>query len=133
MKKSKNDIKKYLERAKSRIRSAEVLKKAGQYNDAISRVYYAFFDAATAALISKGLFAKTHHGVIILFEQHFIKTGVASIQAGRWLARALEARQEADYEVYKEFTKEQVEAGIKAAKEFIAEIKNILKKGNKNR
>lgn len=130
MKKGKNDTKKYLERAKSRIHSAEVLKKAGQYNDAISRVYYAFFDAATAALITKDLFAKTHHGVIILFEHHFVKTGITSMQTGRWLARALEARQEADYEVYKEFTENQVEAGIKAAKEFVAEIENMLKKKN---
>lgn len=126
MKKNKNNTKKYLEHAKSRIHSAEVLKKAGQYNDAVSRVYYAFFDAATSALLTKDLFAKTHHGVIILFEQHFIRNGAASMQAGRWLARAAEARQEADYEIYKEFTKDQVEAGIKAAKEFVSEIENIL-------
>lgn len=118
-------IKKYLESAKDRIKSAEALKKAGQYNDAISRVYYAFFDAATAALLAKDITAKTHHGLTILFEKHFLDTAQVREDVGRWLRRSKEAREEADYEIYKKFTKEEVEAGIKAAQEFIAEIEKI--------
>lgn len=96
------------------------------YNDAISRIYYAFFDAATAALLTKNLVAKTHHGLIVLFEEHFIKPGIISMKAGRWLAKAREAREEADYEAYKEFNEEQVKTGIRAAKEFIGEIEKII-------
>lgn len=123
----KNDeIKTYLKNAKDRIKSAEVLKEAGQYNDAISRIYYAFFDAATAVLLTKDLFAKTHHGVSILFENNFIKTNLVKPEIGRWLARAKEAREEADYEVYKKFSKEEVEKGIQIAKEFIDEIEKLI-------
>lgn len=129
--KEEQEIKKYLERADSRIKSAEILKEAGQYNDAISRVYYSFFDAATAALLTKDLFARTHHGVIVLFEKHFVKTGKISMEVGRWLARAAEAREAADYEVYKEFTKEQVEAGIEAARKFVKEMEEKLMKNTK--
>ncbi len=129
--KEEQEIKKYLERADSRIKSAEILKEAGQYNDAISRVYYSFFDAATAALLAKDLFARTHHGVIVLFEKHFVKTGEISMEVGRWLARAAEAREAADYEVYKEFTKEQVEAGIEAARKFVKEMEEKLMKNTK--
>lgn len=99
----------------------------GNYNDVMSRAYYAFFDAATAALLSKDLFAKTHHGVAILFENNFIKTGAISKIAGRLLARARKAREEADYEVFKKFTKEETEIAIKAANEFVAEIEKVIR------
>ncbi|HED36945.1 MAG TPA: HEPN domain-containing protein [Ignavibacteria bacterium] len=117
----------YLKNAKDRLESAEILMNAGKYNDAISRVYYAFFDAATAALLSKNLTVKTHHGLIVLFEQNFIKTGKVNVGVGKWLARAKEAREEADYEIYKKFNKETVESGINAAKKFIKNIINIIK------
>lgn len=120
------EINKYLENAKERIKSAEVLKDADHYNDAISRVYYAFFDAATAALLSKNLATKTHHGLLLLFEKNFIITGEMECETGRWLRRSQEAREEADYEIYKEFDRKTAEAGIKAAKKFIQEIEKII-------
>ncbi len=126
--KNLKEIKKYLDNAKDRIKSAEILKAGGQYNDAISRVYYAFFDAATAALLSKDLTARTHHGLILLFEKNFIITGEIKAEVGRWLRRAKEAREEADYEIYKKFSEKTVEVGIKAAKEFIQVVENIIKK-----
>lgn len=120
------EVKEYLKNSKERIESAEVLMNAKKYNDAMSRVYYAFFDAATAALLSKDLTAKTHQGLIIVFGENFIKNGKITSGAGRWLARAKEAREEADYEIHKKFNREIVEKGIKAAEEFIKEIEKYL-------
>jgi len=120
------EVKEHLKNSKERIESAEILMNAGKYNDAISRVYYAFFDAATAALLSKNLTAKTHQGLIIVFGENFIKSGKITSGAGKWLARAKEAREEADYEIYKKFDRETAERGIKAAKEFIEEVKKCL-------
>lgn len=127
MEKELKEIKEYLNNAEERIESAEILMNAKKYNDAISRVYYGFFDAATAALLSENLTAKTHQGLVILFEKHFINTGKIKPGVGRWLRRAKEAREEADYEIYKKFDKKTVEAGIEAAKEFIQEIEKSLK------
>ncbi len=127
---TKDQIKTLAKQAHERIESAEALVKIGNLRDAISRVYYGFFDAATAALYTKGLFAKTHHGVNVLFEQHFIKTGEFPLKIGRWLARAQQAREEADYEPIREFTKAQVETAIKAAKEFVAEVEKLLHTAN---
>lgn len=121
------EIKEYLKSAEERIESAGILMEAGKYNDAISRIYYAFFDATTAALLSKNLTAKTHHGLIILFEDNFIKTNIIKPEFSKWLRRAKEAREEADYEVYKKFTAEDVGKGIKAAEEFIRNIEVLLK------
>ncbi len=121
------EIKKYLASAKERIESAALLKDGGKYNDAVSRVYYSFFDAATAALLSKELTAKTHHGLIILFDNNFIKNGIIDSSFGRWLRRAKEAREEADYEVYKKFDEEFVESAITAATDFVAEIERVIR------
>lgn len=120
------EVKEYLKNSEERIESAEVLMNAGKYNDAISRVYYAFFDAATAALLSKNLTTKTHQGLIIVFSENFIKNNKITSNAGKWLSRAKEAREEADYEIHKKFDKETIEKGIVAAKEFVREIKGII-------
>jgi uncharacterized protein (UPF0332 family) len=120
-------VEEYLKNAEERLEAAKALKDAEKYNDAISRVYYAFFDATKAALISRGFSAKTHHGLIVLFEKNFIKTGEIKQGVGRWLRRAKEAREEADYEIYKRFDKETVSSGMKAAEEFIAEIKKLIR------
>lgn len=127
MKPSPREIKKALEIARERIESAEALVKIGNYRDAMSRAYYAFFDAASAALLTKGLIPKTHHGLIILFDQHFIKNKKVPVEMGRWLIKAKQAREEADYERHKEVSKETVEAAIEAAKKFI----EIIEKNNK--
>lgn len=118
----------YLKNAKSRVKSARILVGAKQYNDAISRIYYAFFDAATAALLNDNLTAKTHHGLVVLFEKNFIATQRMKAGIGRWLHRAQDAREEADYEIYKKFDKDMVEKGIEAATEFIKEIEKIINK-----
>lgn len=123
---TKENILRYLEKANQRIASAEDLLKKKHYNDAVSRAYYAFFDAASAALLSKNLFAKTHHGIEILFAKNFIDTGEIPKSIGRWLGRAREAREEADYDLWKEYNKEQVEIAIKAAKNFVKNIKDII-------
>ena len=127
------EIRKYMDNAKSRIKSAEVLHDTGQYNDAISRIYYAFFDAATAALLTKEITAKTHHGLVLLFEQHFIKSGAISSEIGKELARIKEEREEADYEVFREFTEEEVEKDLKAAKEFIQAVENSIIKNHEKK
>ena len=120
------EIKKALEMAEERIESAEVLFKIGNFRDAISRAYYAFFDAASAALLSKNIVAKTHHGLVILFDKNFIKTKIFPVKIGRWLAKAKQAREEADYERAKEVKPETVEEAIKTAKIFVKEIKRLI-------
>ncbi len=113
---STEEIKLTLEQAKERIESAEALLKINNYRDAISRAYYAFFDAATPALLTQGIVAKTHHGLILLFEKHFIKTQKVPMKIGRWLTKAKQAREEVDYERRKEVSQESVESAIQSAK-----------------
>jgi len=124
---TKENIDKLLSNANNKIVAAADFLKLGHYNDAISRAYYAFFYAASAILIKKGYFAKTHKGVEILFEKKFIKTGEFPSGVGRWLARTRESREEADYDLWREYDKEQVKATINAAKEFVKTVENKIK------
>lgn len=124
---SLQEIEAYLAQAKERIRSAEILAQEGQLRDALSRVYYAFFDTAVAALLSKGVTAKTHQGIIALFNREFIVPGVFERGMLRRLTQAKDAREEADYETQKTFTKEQIDHALDAAREFLSKVEQFLK------
>lgn len=126
VKPSKEEILKHINLAKKRIHSAEILLKQKEYRDAVSRAYYAFFDAASALLLTEGLVAKSHAGLLTLFGLHFVKKGKIEPEFARLFRKAKEAREEADYEVYKEFSKSETERIIKTAKEFIKEIEKIV-------
>lgn len=116
-----------IENAEERIKSANILLENKLYNDAISRAYYAFFDAANALLVTKGLMAKTHAGVINLFSMHFIKTKQVPVEYIKYFRQAKTAREEADYELLKKFNKQETQDIINTAEGFIKFIKdNIL-------
>ncbi len=115
-------------RAKENLEEAKILLEEKSYRGAISRAYYSFFEAANAALITKGLVAKTHAGVIQLFSLNFVKTNEIPVKFARFFNRAREAREEADYQFLKEFTKKETERIIKTANEFLEEIEEKFKK-----
>ncbi|MEJ7702736.1 MAG: HEPN domain-containing protein [Geodermatophilaceae bacterium] len=75
--------------ANDAFRAAVALVELALYRDAVSRLYYAVFHAARAALICHGLQAKTHSGQLDRFAVTF---GPAPV-----VARLLELRIDADY------------------------------------
>lgn len=78
-----------LAQADNALREGELLLASGSGAGAVSRLYYAAFHSARAALTVKGLSSKTHRGQIALFEATF---GAAPI-----LGRLLQLRISADY------------------------------------
>jgi len=123
----KKQFKIHISRAKENLKEAEILLKEGTYRGAISRAYYAFFEAAHAALITKGLTAKTHAGLIDLFNIHLVKTEEIPKEFARFYKEAKKAREEADYAFLKKFTKEEAEKIIKEAEEFLKIIEKKFK------
>jgi uncharacterized protein (UPF0332 family) len=87
-----------LAKARRYISSADTLRQQGDYDSAISRLYYAMFYAAEALLFSKGLTFSSHRGVISAFAQHFVKTKTLSPEMHQWLRDGFEKRQISDYE-----------------------------------
>lgn len=118
----------FLASARENVRAARVLRDADLQGQAIARIYYAFLDAADAALAARGIRTRSHAGTVTLFGLHFVRTGEIDAKYERWFRRALKYRMEADYERRRDFTPEHVEEAIAQAEEFIQVIENLLAK-----
>lgn len=120
-------VERYLKSAGERLESAKILLKAGNFDDSISRSYYAVLSAITAALLSLGESVKTHAGAITKFHLKFIKTGKVSKKFGGVLHKLERSRTEADYQ-NKDFTKEETKQALKEARELFKVIKEVLRR-----
>jgi len=109
-------------------KAAELLFSEKLYSEVISRAYYAMMHAARAILLIKNIETSTHKGLVTMFALHFIKEEEIEEKYGKLLKRAAGEREEGDYEVTRQFTKEEAAARIEESKEFVQRIKNYLKK-----
>ena len=125
---TKEIINGYIEKATKKLEVSERLLKSGDYEDAVSRAYYAAFHAAQALLLTEGEHAETHKGVVTLFGLLFVKTGKFDRRFGKYLANLKDERESGDYEVFSYIDKETAEAAIAETREFLEETKTYLKK-----
>lgn len=121
-------IKGYIEKAEKKMKVAKKLLKSKDYEDAISRAYYAIYHAAQSLLLSEGQKTETHKGLVTLFGLLFIKTGKFKKELGKYLANLKDDRESSDYEVFSYIDSETAEKAIKEAMEFLEETKKYLKK-----
>lgn len=118
----------YIQKAEKKIEVAEKLFNSGDYEDAVSRAYYAVFHAAQALLLTDGERAETHKGVVTLFGLLFVKTGKFSKKLGKCLANLKDDRESGDYEIFSYIDEDNVKIALKEAKEFLNETKSYLEK-----
>lgn len=119
-------LKSYLEKSKQKLHAADTLLKNGDYDDAVSRAYYAAFHAAQPLLLTEGLKAKNHQGLVNLFGLHFVKTGKLDQRFGKFLSNLKDDRENGDYELYSAIDEESARLSIKEAKEFLGEMERYL-------
>jgi hypothetical protein len=86
------------------------------------------FSATKALLATKGLDSAKHSGIISLFNQHFVKTGVVKKDMSKLLGGAKIVRERSDYADFVIISKEEAQKQLQSAKEFVQEIENALKK-----
>jgi len=118
----------HLEKAIKRLRVAEKLLREGEYEDAVSRAYYAMYHAAKAALSTVNVFPKTHQGVVSEFGRRFVLTGIFPKELGRNLADAKAARETYEYSVTAEIGKPEAETILSNAQTFVKAIKKHLER-----
>jgi len=70
--------------------------------------------------------APRHTGVIKLFSQHFVKTGVIVPEIAKVLSRSFEKRLDSEYEDYVEFSKEEAEQVRDEVREFMRACEKAL-------
>ncbi|ACV64716.1 HEPN domain protein [Desulfofarcimen acetoxidans DSM 771] len=97
------------------------------YSDAVSRAYYAVFQAARAVLATKSLDSCKHSGIIGLFNQQFVKTGILPRDYGKILKSCRDLREVGDYDDFYLVSREEAFSSIENASRFIRGIKLYLK------
>ena len=88
-----------LQKAERSLNSAVLLLENDHADFAASRTYYAYFYAAQALLLTRGLKFGRHGQVLAQFGRHFSKTGLIDAIYHRLLDRAFELRHVGDYQV----------------------------------
>ena len=71
-----------------------------------------------------------HSGVIALFQQRYLKTGILDKSLSRIITDAFEVRNEADYDVSYNISKDEVLEQIRRAEIFVETAKTYLKEQN---
>ena len=127
MNKEKDDYIRYrMERASQSLQVAKSALESGLLNDAVNRIYYACFYAVSALLITRDLFSSKHSGVRSLFSQHFVKNGPFPRDLSRFYHDLFESRQNGDYEDFVTFKREDVEAWLAQAEQFVVTIAKYI-------
>ena len=93
-----------------------------------NRLYYAAYNAISALLIANGNTAQTHSGVIHLFGQQFIKTGVFPAEMGRLYHKLFTMRQTGDYDDTYGITEEDVLPFVEPTRKLIEQTTELAKK-----
>lgn len=101
------------------IESAELLRRHGDFDSAVSRLYYAMFYGAEALLLSIGKTFTSHRAVVSAFGENFIKSGLLPKEMHQWLHRAFEKRQISDYDYLTNITESEVRELQEKAESFL--------------
>jgi len=115
-----------VEKAERFLRTAEQVFSSGDYDSSASRCYYAMFFMAEATLLTRKLTASSHRGVISLFGEHFVKTGILDKYLGRVFNDAYDKRLVGDYEVGLAIARDEAEDLLEAARDFVGKVKDYL-------
>ena len=115
-----------LQRAREALEEAALLLERDHINTFVNRVYYACFYSVTALLLTRELASAKHSGVRSLFHQHFVKTGVVSLELGQIFDKLFDNRQKGDYTDLVRFEKEKVQGWLGEAQTFVELIEKSI-------
>ena len=96
------------------------------YSTAANRLYYSFYYAASALLLSKGVETHRHSSLQSMMHLHFVKTGIMTSDDGLLMRQLFNLRQESDYDDFVVVTKEDLDPLVIKTKELIDKIKSLL-------
>jgi uncharacterized protein (UPF0332 family) len=85
----------------------------------VNRAYYAIFYAMRALLALVAKDSSKHSGVISLFNQDFIKTGIISEVSFKSIQLLMYLRHEADYQDFSEINEDEAQEAVRSSKIII--------------
>jgi len=129
MTKGQEDLIRYrLSRASETLEEAKVMLQTDHPYGAANRIYYACFYAVIALLLTKNLASSKHSGVLALFNQHFVKTDIISIDMGKFYSRMFDNRLDSDYAEWAVVDKQDIQEELVRAEGFINTIATLINK-----
>ena len=97
--------------------------RENKWEAAANRLYYALFHAMSALLVSDGHRVKSHRGVLAMFGEHYVRTGLFSKKDGALLSDLVIMRDNADYNCFFEADEEKLKPYLDPTGLLIEKIK----------
>ncbi len=114
----KAKINKSLERANETLLEAETLFAKELFNGTVSRSYYAIFHSMSAILLTKNLEFSKHSAAIASFGHQLVRESLIDRKYHKIVIDAFEARQVAEYDIFKQVNRKFAQKILDEAKEF---------------
>jgi hypothetical protein len=115
-----------MSRARAKLATAERLLATHDWDDALSRAYYAAYHAAQALLLTVGLSPRSHEGTLSLFGLHFVKAGRMDAAHARALRLIKEDRENGDYAEVVFFDEQEARSRVDGARRFVEAAVDVL-------
>jgi uncharacterized protein (UPF0332 family) len=119
-----------INKAESKLQSAKTNLKYKQYDDSISRSYYAIYHAISAILLHKGFAFSSHSQTIGAFNREFVKNKIFTSDFSMIINELFKFRQIGDYDALSAFDEETASRCLSNAERIVKEIKKYLIKRN---
>jgi uncharacterized protein (UPF0332 family)/predicted nucleotidyltransferase len=100
--------------------------QGNDYQVVANRAYYAIFYAANAMLATQGLQRSKHPGVMGLFREKFVITGLIEPTYIRDYEEAMKRRHMSDYDLNALISADYVRVGLEAAQRFTSRVERYL-------
>jgi len=123
---SREDITALLEKARSKLKTAHIDFENGQYDDSVSRAYYAVFHGMTAMLLSRSLSFSSHGQTIGAFNREFIKTGLIDKDYSMHIQSLFDDRQLGDYDALSVISRETAKRHLDLAGRLLETVSAYL-------
>lgn len=116
-----------LEFDKSRLNLEQArLAREHQYWDLVAnRLYYALFHAISGLLIKSEIPVKSHKGAVMMFNYHFVRKGIVSIDEGKIVSFLQSKREEGDYNCHISVEKDDIEPYFYTCERLIEKIMHL--------
>jgi len=115
-----------IKRAGEALQSAEKNLEVGVYDGALMLAYLGMFHAARAVLFKDGWREKSHACISAYLREFYVERGKLDINWARYLDYVRNLRHQTQYDVGFSPERDMVLEVVKIAKNFVAEVENLL-------
>lgn len=119
-------IRHHLDKSSESIHQVNFLIENNQLSLAVNRIYYGVYYILSALAIQNRFKTSKHEQLIGWFNKVYIRGNIVDKQYGKIIRKFHENRMEGDYNVFSEFSKDEVELSFKEMKDTIAEIQKLI-------